>query len=137
MTFMPILSPVNATVGETSLCTLYTAVTSSSTASSTDWTTEQNALTTANVRKKLFGRYTLTRPSHTVACRPRTHFVVANPGIPLQGSALSPPNQWLNINADVSTVHMGIRYAFHYDPPHPELEVKIITSYIIQFRGVI
>lgn len=137
MTFMPILSPNTATATETSLCTLYTATTTSSVASAADWITEQNALTTGNIRKKLFGRYTLSKPIHSVAMRPRAHYLVANPGVPLYGSALARPNQWLNIQADTSTPHAGIRYATQFDPPHPELEIKIITSYIIQFRNVI
>lgn len=132
------LSPIEtntASVGDTTLCTLYSASTVDPNAS--PWANEDAALTTAKVRKKLFGRYNLPRPVWNHSVTPRTHLYVSNPGSLFSGQALGRRNQWLNLSGDTTTPHAGIRYAFNFDDAHPEVTYKLIVEYKISFRNVI
>lgn len=135
--FMPIGEPVLGP-NETQLSTFYTAITSNAHATNADWITEQNALTTSNVRTNLTGSFEMKNNGKVkVGLKPRTHYLIQNPGSPLVGKALAPANQWLNINADVTTEHMGLRFGWQYDQAHPLMEYKVLTTLFIQFRNVV
>lgn len=120
------------------LTTLYTAITTNSNATSADWPTEQNALVTSNVKAHYTGQYQLTKPAVTVGFKPRTHFLVHNPGAIQIGKAVTPkPGTWLNLMSDVTVAHAGLRFGWQFDAPHPTVEYKQITTFYLQFRNVI
>lgn len=136
--FLPIISSPTGLAGDTQLSTMYTAITTNSNANSSDWPTENNALVTSNVRTHYIGRYNITKPGVTIAFKPRTHFLVHNPGSAFIGKAVTPrPGTWLNLSGDTSVVHSGLRFGWQFDAPHPIVEFKQVTTFYLQFRNVI
>lgn len=136
--FLPIISSPTGLAGDTALSTFYTAITTNSNANSSDWVTENNALVTSNVRTHYTGRYNLTKPGVTIAFKPRTHFLVHNPGSAFIGKAVTPrPGTWLNLSGDTSVPHSGLRFAWQFDAPHPIIEYKQVTTFYLQFRNVV
>ena len=128
-----------AAAGSTMLCKFYSATTFNPYAQATDWITpSQGPESNARVRQKYLGRYQLPGGgSSTTKLIPRAAVQINNPGGPAAGLVVARKNLWLNTTQNFGTSHMGLRTAFHFNEPHPEIIYEVTTSYILQFRNVV
>lgn len=139
VTFMNTVSNV-AAAGSTSVFKLSLCPTSDAYAAATDWISQsQGPDANPKVRQKYMASFKgQPNPIMTAKLVPRTAYMINNPGAAPAGLVSTRfKNLWLSSLNNMGTLHNGLRIAAEWQEPHPQVDLQVITTYLLAFRRVV
>lgn len=138
VTFMNTVSNV-AAAGSTSVFKMSLCPTPDPYATQSDWPSQsQGPDSNARTRSKYLASFK-GQPNPTMSAKlvPRVATVINNPGGPAAGLVCAKKNTWLSSVQNMGTLHQGLRIACEWQEPHPQVDLQVITTYLIAFRRVV